>query len=118
MEPSQLGLVVGNMACRARANAWNHHRCRCRLFTVASCHSALRKAIAYGASCRLRRAALIWARGLVGRSERWSRLILPGSGGMGRHQSIDRVGADDVMSLVSDREDPPLRGGAMLVLDP
>ena len=42
MEPSQLGLVVGNMACRARANAWNHHRCRCRLFTMASCHSALR----------------------------------------------------------------------------
>jgi diacylglycerol O-acyltransferase / wax synthase len=36
---------------------------------------------------------------------------------MGRHQSIDRVGADDVMSLVSDREDPPLQVGVMLLLD-
>jgi diacylglycerol O-acyltransferase / wax synthase len=36
---------------------------------------------------------------------------------MGRHQSIDRVGADDVMSLVSDRDDPPLQVGVMLLLD-
>ena len=36
---------------------------------------------------------------------------------MGRHDSIDRVGTDDVMSLVSDRQDPPLQVGVMLLLD-
>jgi diacylglycerol O-acyltransferase len=36
---------------------------------------------------------------------------------MGRHDSIDRVGTDDVMSLVSDRQDPPLQVGVILLLD-
>ena len=36
---------------------------------------------------------------------------------MGEHQSIDRASADDVMSLVSDRDDPPLQVGAVLLLD-
>jgi diacylglycerol O-acyltransferase / wax synthase len=36
---------------------------------------------------------------------------------MRRNDSIDRVGADDAMSLVSDRQDPPLQVGVMLLLD-
>jgi len=36
---------------------------------------------------------------------------------MARQHSIDRASADDVMSLVSDRGDPPLHVGAVLLLD-
>jgi len=36
---------------------------------------------------------------------------------MTRQHSIDRASADDVMSLVSDRGDPPLQVGAVLLLD-
>ena len=36
---------------------------------------------------------------------------------LGRDQSIERASGDDVMSLVSDRHDPPMQAGAALLLD-
>jgi hypothetical protein len=60
MRPSHQGLVVGNIACRAGANVWNPPPLSMPLFThgVMSQRPAT-KAIASGASCRLRRAAPI-----------------------------------------------------------
>ena len=116
MKPSQLGLVVGNMV------PGTGQRMEPRPLSMPFVHrwrhvtAAFAKAIADGASCRLWRAALIWARAGLSLGVR-SRLILPGSGGMGRHDSIDRVGTDDVMSLVSDRQDPPLQVGVIPLLD-